>query len=839
MALNEHDPTGPSIVGEIVASATATPATESSEARAERCAGQASEAIDRANDAVAAGDAAAYAAVLEAIDRLDDVHRRHFARLRYVEAALEPRPGLAPASLARVMLRALDALIGWLEENPREPTLLAYAGVLATEFGLYRPAEALFAASLRLDDSVEEHHKSLDAARTRRRANARVLGLPVDVRQALPGRKQPLKRIAAAAKPATGQRISLCMIVRDEEEMLPRCLAAVHGHVDEIVIVDTGSRDRTVEIAESFGATVLHHEWTGDFSEARNIGLNAATGDWFVWLDADEIFAEGQGARLRELAGRTWRECFRMEMVHFLGDADDGEQALHAPLKMFRNRPEYRFRDRIHEQIGYALPGYLLNERFEQVDVRIEHYGYLGHVRRDRSKADRNLTLLRSQLDSGADQPFLHYNLGSEYSAIASNEAQAQALHHFRVAYQLLIAEGNVLRNGYLPSLLHRFVRALRKHQAWGELEQVCEFVHATLPDFTDVYFEQALAAIDRADFDRGRELLMHCLELGDASAQYSPTVGCGTYLAQLRLAQLDAQQGKIDDAVARYAAVRAQHPEYLALVDPYVGVLLTRGDSPDEVLGALTDGHDLSPSGWFMVGANFQERGYLPQAEAAFRGALERRATFDQARVALADALLMQGRIAEALAEVEQVPADVRVGGAALRTAIFSRLALEDAAFDDGLAALVAQLDQSSLPLVAREVLRAWVARRQGTELPWLGQEHVAELKRLMDATLRLGAADAFAELVDVLAATHMRRRQQREVLATLLLVRGLTELAADEWVQAVQEDGPDADAFAGLAEVARLRGFLEDARTLAVEALALEPRHDLAVRVLEAAGG
>ncbi len=321
------------------------------------------------------------------------------------------------------MVRATDALIGWLEPTPAEPTLLGYAGVLASELGLYKESEALFEAALRLDPARDDHQASLDAVRARRAAKAKVLGVPGDVRHALPSRRAPLARIAAAAKPAEGMRVSLCMIVRDEEEMLGRCLAAAQDGVDEMIIVDTGSRDRTIEIAESFGATILHHAWTGDFSEARNIGLNAATGDWIVWLDADEIFVDGDAPKLRELAGRTWRECYRMDMVHYLGDADDGERAMHAPWKMFRNRPEYRFKDRIHEQIGHAFPGFLLSERFEHADVVIDHYGYLGQVRSDRGKSDRNLKLILAQLEDGDDSAFAHFNLASEYSVIGDADS--------------------------------------------------------------------------------------------------------------------------------------------------------------------------------------------------------------------------------------------------------------------------------------------------------------------------------------------------------------------------------------------------------------------------------
>jgi glycosyltransferase involved in cell wall biosynthesis len=83
-------------------------------------------------------------------------------------------------------------------------------------------------------------------------------------------------------------RISLCMIVRNEERKLARALDSARDWVGEIVVVDTGSTDRTVEIAESYGARVIHFPWCDDFSAARNASLDAATNEWALVLDADE-----------------------------------------------------------------------------------------------------------------------------------------------------------------------------------------------------------------------------------------------------------------------------------------------------------------------------------------------------------------------------------------------------------------------------------------------------------------------------------------------------------------------------------------------------------------------
>ena len=93
--------------------------------------------------------------------------------------------------------------------------------------------------------------------------------------------------------------ISACMIVKNAEELLPQCLESVKDVVDEIIVVDTGSTDKSIEIAESYGAKMYHHPWENDFSKHRNQSIGYATGDWILWIDADEAVKEGCGSMLK------------------------------------------------------------------------------------------------------------------------------------------------------------------------------------------------------------------------------------------------------------------------------------------------------------------------------------------------------------------------------------------------------------------------------------------------------------------------------------------------------------------------------------------------------------
>jgi len=113
--------------------------------------------------------------------------------------------------------------------------------------------------------------------------------------------------------------ISLCVIAKDEEENIARCLDSVRGVCDEIIVVDTGSRDRTAEVAASRGARVFDHPWGDDFAAARNAGLERATGRWILVLDADEELSEG-GEILRQLAQSSDVEGFFLRIRNDMGE---------------------------------------------------------------------------------------------------------------------------------------------------------------------------------------------------------------------------------------------------------------------------------------------------------------------------------------------------------------------------------------------------------------------------------------------------------------------------------------------------------------------------------------
>ena len=785
--------------------------------------------VPRAQTALAAGDMVAYRALFAEAADVADVHRRYQARVKLIEAGLAAE-GSDPGRIAAIFAAIAREAVAILEEEPREPVLLNYAGIALYELGELVAAEKLFLGAQRLDPALPHLDGNLAAIKSRRRAGAPKPPLAAAITAAMRDLVPRAKRVAASARPAEGMRLSLCMIVKDEEAMLGRCLAAVCDHVDEIIVVDTGSTDRTVEIAEGFGATILHHEWTGDFAAARNVSFEAATGDWMFFLDADEVVVDGDGPRLRALAQKTWREAHYFIETNHTGDAADGTAVTHNALRVFRNRPEYRFEGRIHEQIAQHLPGFL-PERLEVSDVRVEHFGYLGVVRDAKEKSRRNIELLERQVAEGDDTPFLHYNLGSEHAAAGNVDL---ALEHLSVAWEKTVAEGDLTRLQFVPSLAGRVIKAKRLTGHLDDAMEIAETALAVFPGFTDIVLEQAAVARERGDLEQARAYLEQCLELGDAPSRYSPTVGCGTYLPLLALAELHRLAGRLDEADACVRRCLAEHPSFPGLAEPYTAVRLAAGAAPADILDELREGGaDLSPGPRFMVAAVLHEHGAMAEAEGELRVVVEAQPDSAPARLALAETLLAQARLDDAVDAVADVEEDSPWAPAVVRTTAFAALATGDHA---QARTVLARPAASGLQDAERLVFEAWADAAAGAEpAASLPADSGPVLVTLLDALARLEAYEAFELLVARYDTVAGDWREQREDLALLLLRRGFADAAGDVWAGVCQLAGPDARALAGLAQVAFLSELDEDARIFAEDARTLDPDNPAARAVLD----
>ncbi len=766
----------------------------------------------------------------EALVTWEDEAAAYRVLKRTSERLIDDLKALGAAAWMASAVALVELSTPWLVRQPLEPVILNYVGVAL--HGLNEPALAirLFEAVVRLDPTTENVRGNIAAARRRIKHPVRV-PLRSSLAVALRTLRPTLERVAARARirPAAGS-ISLCMIVRDEEEMLAACLESCREAVSEMIVVDTGSSDRTVEIAESFGARVLHFPWTGNFSDARNAGIDEATGDWILWLDADEQLEPGDAPRLAELTREPWREAHWLVETNYTGQNEGGTASQHLALRLFRNRPGYRFSLAIHEQIRNSMP-YDLTERFGQPTLRIRHYGYLKDRIDDRDKHARNLELLHGELETNPRSSFTHFNIATEHVGL---DDLASARRHYEQGLELLREEHAWWELGYAPILVSRLCGVRRLMGDLDGSDALADELLGHFPAFTDLVFEKGLVAQDRGDLDGAHDLFERCLQMGDAPPRYAGVMGRGSFLALGALALLATKRGRTDEAIAWFERSLETHPEYLAAGLDLAAMLLSDPTAdPDAVLARL-DAFPHEELTWYLfLGTAFYERGHAVHAEQLMRRALSIGEGHPAARVGLLEALVTQRRYDDVELEsaglAEGTPAflasqRLRMLAAMLRGDRASAEAALDALGSGGgdpfevdmlRAALDSVLDQTPPPALSRLA----------------GQRAL----QLLHALARLEEFVAFERVAPVVEQSVGDRREATILIGEIFLMRGFYQLAADYALKAIELGGQDARTLRLLGKSAVAEGLFEDAIAVLEAALALDPTETTVATLLE----
>lgn len=316
-------------------------------------------------------------------------------------------------------------------------------------------------------------------------------------------------------------KISLCMIVRDEAEMLPGCLQSVKAVVDEIIVVDTGSLDNTIQLAREYGASIFEYAWNDDFSAARNLSLDKADGDWILVLDADERLTEQSASDLRSVVDNCKAEAIRVRVRDIVRDQDTADYLINTSTRLFRNRPQYRYERCVHEQIDAAILAAKLGPPPVIAELTIDHYGYLSEIVATKNKRSRNLRLTQNDVKVRGDG-FSYYNLGVE---LIRHQRHGEALEALDQALQkldksLLVAAEASLRKALCLSETGRLSEAL----------SVLNEALSLYPDFTDLVFHSGEVLCQMLEYRQAIVAFEKCRAMGDPSAGYYSVQGVGGY---------------------------------------------------------------------------------------------------------------------------------------------------------------------------------------------------------------------------------------------------------------------------------------------------------------------
>jgi glycosyltransferase involved in cell wall biosynthesis len=349
-------------------------------------------------------------------------------------------------------------------------------------------------------------------------------------------------------------RLSLCLIARDEAQRLERCLESVRGVVDECVVLDTGSRDGTPELAQRLGARTASFAWCDDFAAARNACLELATGHWALVLDADEAlatpaaearatveaFARAHGGRL----GRLWIE-----------NVEDGCVQTRARLaRLIPLDGAHRYAGRVHEQVVRDGAPALAAD----LELVVRHDGYSRESLARGDKLSRNTRLLERAVDDAPDDGYLWYQLGRTRALAGDPVAALEALEG-----ALSLCRDD---DPWAIAALEEGAYALRALEASAQALALLETVEERFRARPDTCFLIALLAMDTGDLSRAEAGFHHCLALGQgdpSGAESSPA--SATVAPAFNLGVMSEVQGRLAEARAHYQRALAFQPGHAA----------------------------------------------------------------------------------------------------------------------------------------------------------------------------------------------------------------------------------------------------------------------------------
>ncbi|EOQ16898.1 tetratricopeptide repeat-containing glycosyltransferase family 2 protein [Bacillus cereus] len=282
--------------------------------------------------------------------------------------------------------------------------------------------------------------------------------------------------------------MSACLIVKNEEEMLGKCLNSLESVVDEIIIVDTGSTDKTKEIAKKFTDKVYDFKWTNNFAEARNFAASKASGKWIIAVDADEcIDVNNFVAAMEEI--KSYKDkisIFLVEIMSFVGESGE-EITVNTMARLYKNDGSVYFTGAIHEQLETKNR----EANLAKASIKLYHYGYMPQVVEKKDKKNRNLKIIKQDLKNKKNHGFSYFNYGQELRRLGKTK---EALKNFVKAYKYKVS----VDEGWVRTCLFFIVECLVELKRYEEALNIVrdtESLWPASPDFTfwkgDIYFLQ------------------------------------------------------------------------------------------------------------------------------------------------------------------------------------------------------------------------------------------------------------------------------------------------------------------------------------------------------------
>lgn len=368
------------------------------------------------------------------------------------------------------------------------------------------------------------------------------------------------------------QTLSLCMIVKNEERFLPDCLESVKDIVDQIVIVDTGSEDNTVEIAKRYGAEVHYFKWCDDFSAARNESIKYATGDWILWMDADERLLPESIPEFKNLMKFESKPV--IYKIHIYNIKKNGKNySLSNAHRLFNNYKRISFSGRIHEQISPSVAKLKGVER--DSNISLHHIGYSLEGEKAEEKVKRNQKLLEKMVREFPNNAYAHYTLAQHYGMLDKPE---KALVHYHKAYNLKQFEADMT-----ASLLNIMSGNLLK---LNKVEEALEYTKKSTslkPIQASGYYLLYKISVAKKEDEKAINWLQKLLTMTKKIQNSKTTLSSDILINEdkilLTLGSLYYKNGRIDEALECFKKSSQKNPDNTDVIKRLIEIYIRRGN--------------------------------------------------------------------------------------------------------------------------------------------------------------------------------------------------------------------------------------------------------------------
>lgn len=373
--------------------------------------------------------------------------------------------------------------------------------------------------------------------------------------------------------------ISLCMIVKDEERFLRQCIESVHSIVDEIIIVDTGSKDQTKAIAKEYTDKVYSFAWDGSFANARNYSIRMATCDWILMLDADEALEGEDKEALLKLAQESKLDGHDFCIRNYSAENDADDYNIHYALRMVRNDRRYAFRGVVHEQY-VPIDEEAAYPVTDGTPIHIKHYGYCSEVVKEKNKRSRNIPLIERQLAMMPDDPYYMFTLANEYLA---DEKYDKATELYEKS--LKQAEQHLR---YVPYLYQRLIYSYYRSVRYQKAIETSNKASIIYPQCTDYVFLKGLVYYSWHKNVLAADCFKTCIQMGPSPKFFDFISDCSTTKPRLFLANIYRDATDYGTALRYYTEVIGINNRLFVYMYDITECLVRLLESPEEVIKAL-----------------------------------------------------------------------------------------------------------------------------------------------------------------------------------------------------------------------------------------------------------